>query len=174
MTDTHRGAKASGRLLLCLCLVASLLPPAAAAEGGSRRFDLAEYRGKVLIVDFWASWCAPCRRSFPWLDEMQQKYGDDGLLVIGVNEDSIAKDAEAFLDVYPVSFRIVPDADGNLAQQFDLIAMPSSYIIDRNGEIAARHLGFKAGKTAEYEATLRRVLDVDAADNNVTDTTLTD
>ena len=89
---------------------------------------------------------------------MQRKYGGDGLVVIGVNEDNAAEEAAAFLKDVPVSFLIVRDTDGALAREFDLTAMPSSYVIGRDGELAVRHLGFKSAKQDEYEETLRRLL----------------
>jgi cytochrome c biogenesis protein CcmG, thiol:disulfide interchange protein DsbE len=157
----------SGILLLCLYLAVSWLPaPIAVAEERPPVLDLAGYRGKVIVVDFWASWCVPCRRSFPWLDQMQRKYADEGLVVIGINEDDVPGEAQAFLRAFPVGFRIVTDRDGALAQQFDLIAMPSTYIVDRSGEIAARHLGFKTGLKEEYEATLKSVLGRNNAAND--------
>jgi cytochrome c biogenesis protein CcmG, thiol:disulfide interchange protein DsbE len=156
-------------VLFCLSLAA--WPPFRAVAMGHepQALDLGEYRGSVVVVDFWASWCVPCRRSFPWLDEMQQKYADSGLVVVGVNEDDVAVDADEFLRAFPGSFRIVRDPDGELARQFDLVAMPSTYVIGRNGEIAARHLGFKTGKKGEYEATLRRLLDGGGEDSTATD-----
>jgi thiol-disulfide isomerase/thioredoxin len=139
-------------------LFASLFSAGVAADEGPQSLDLAAYHGKVVVVDFWASWCAPCRSSFPWLESMQRKYGDDGLVVIGINEDNATEDAEAFLQAFPVTFRIVVDHDGALAREFDLAAMPSSYVIDRDGALAVRHLGFKIAKQDEYEAALRRLI----------------
>lgn len=127
----------------------------APASHSGNDLDLDDYAGNVVVVDFWASWCVPCRRSFPWLDEMQHRYADDGLVVIGVNVDQDASEAQAFLEEYPVSFRIVEDPDGNLARRFDVIAMPSSFVIGRDGEIVSRHLGFKVRETDRYEAVLR-------------------
>jgi thiol-disulfide isomerase/thioredoxin len=157
----------SGILLLCLFAAALWLPPrAVVADERAQLLDLDEYRGKVIVIDFWASWCVPCRRSFPWLDEMQSRYADDGLVVIGVNEDDVAEDAEAFLRSFPVGFRILADRDGELARRFDLLAMPSTYVIDRNGEVAVRHLGFRSSLKDEYEATLKRLLDPAVAAND--------
>jgi len=169
--DRYCGARAApGAALFCLCLALWLPSRAVTMDVGHQALDLAGYRGSVVVIDFWASWCVPCRRSFPWFDEMQQKYAEAGLVVIGVNEDDVAGDAAAFLEKFPVRFRIVRDAGGQLARQFGVVAMPSTYLIDRNGEIASRHLGFKVGKTDEYEATLRRLLDVTpaVADSDVT------
>lgn len=145
---------------LALALPVTLWQTVAAAEA-DQSLDLEAYYGKVVVVDFWASWCVPCRRSFPWLDAMQQKYGDAGLVIIGVNEDNVAEDAEAFLANFPVSFRILPDPGGELAREFDLVAMPSTYVIGRDGELVARHLGFKTAKQDEYETTLKRLLGAD-------------
>ena len=126
--------------------------------GADSVFDLADYRGEVVVLDFWASWCVPCRRSFPWLNQMQQKYGEEGLVVVGVNMDASADDAQAFLDDFPAKFKIIYDQDGVLARQFDVVAMPSSYVIDRNGDIVANHLGFKVKKQDEYELLIKETL----------------
>ena len=121
-------------------------------------FDLREFRGKVVVLDFWASWCVPCRRSFPWLNNMQQKFADDGLVIIGVNLDSEAAAAQGFLQEYPAKFRIVSDPDGSLAREYDVIAMPSSYVFDRDGALVTRHLGFKVRRQDEYETVLINAL----------------
>jgi cytochrome c biogenesis protein CcmG, thiol:disulfide interchange protein DsbE len=147
-------------------LLVSMLPGTALAEAPVSLLDLSEYRGKVVVIDFWASWCAPCRRSFPWFDAMQQKYGDEGLVVIGVNEDNDLEEAEAFLGDVPVSFRIVGDASGEIARAYDLVAMPSTYVIGRDGQVAARHLGFKTAEQEQYEALLRRLLDTRTSAND--------
>ncbi len=139
-------------------LVVALLLAGPSASASDPIIDLDDYQGKVVVVDFWASWCVPCRRSFPWLDEMQSKYGEQGLVVIGVNMDADPAEAESFLKEFPVRFRIVRDADGTIARGYDVIAMPSSYVIDRSGNIVARHLGFKTARLHEYEATLLAVL----------------
>ena len=128
--------------------------PLAAAP--AEPFDLASYRGNVVVLDFWASWCVPCRRSFPWMNAMQEKYRDRGLVIVGVNLD--ADDAARFLERYPAQFEITYDPDGDLARQFDVIAMPSSYVIGRNGQRIATHLGFKVRQQDEYEALLVEAL----------------
>ena len=121
-------------------------------------FDLREYHGKVVVLDFWASWCVPCRRSFPWMNSMQEKYGDDGLVIIGVNLDAVDADAQAFLQQTPAEFRIISDPQGTLAREHDVIAMPTSYIFDRDGKLVTRHLGFKVKRQEEYEALLVETL----------------
>lgn len=140
-------------LVVTIVLVISL-----STVRGADPFDLENYRGKVLVVDFWASWCVPCRRSFPWMSEMQSKYGDDGLVIIGVNMDAEAGAAEQFLTDYPAQFHIIYDPTGDLARQYDVIAMPSTYVFDRDGNRVARHLGFKVKQQDEYEALLLEAL----------------
>lgn len=124
-------------------------------------FDLQEFRGKVVVLDFWASWCVPCRRSFPWMNSMQEKYGDEGLVIIGVNLDAVDAEAQDFLAETPADFRIVSDPQGTLAREYDVIAMPTSYIFDRNGDLVTRHLGFKVRRQEEYEALLVETLNKD-------------
>ncbi len=121
-------------------------------------FDLTEFKGKVVVLDFWASWCVPCRRSFPWMNSMQERYGDDGLVIIGVNMDSDPAEATAFLQEFPADFQIINDPDGELAREHDVIAMPSSYVFDRSGVLLTRHLGFKVKRQDEYEAILVEAL----------------
>ncbi|MCP4301680.1 MAG: TlpA family protein disulfide reductase [Gammaproteobacteria bacterium] len=117
-------------------------------------FDLAKYQGKVVVLDFWASWCVPCRRSFPWLNAMNAKYGHDGLVVIGINVDQEPASAAEFLQKYPASFQISYDTNGVLAKEFGVQAMPSSFVIGRDGQINAHHLGFKVKRQDEYEAVI--------------------
>ncbi len=124
----------------------------------ANEFDLREFQGKVVVLDFWASWCVPCRRSFPWMNSMQEKYADQGLVIIGVNLDVVDADAQAFLRETPADFRIISDPDGALAREYDVIAMPTSYIFDRNGDLVIRHLGFKVRRQEEYEALLAETL----------------
>lgn len=113
-----------------------------------------EYEGKVVVLDFWASWCVACRRSFPWWSEMHAKYRDEGLIIIGVNLDNDAKATQKFLAEFPVRFRIYYDDARQLAEQYDIRAMPSTIVIGRNGEIHSKHFGFKVKLQDDYEAEL--------------------
>jgi len=142
-------------LFACLLVVQLALPaqPASAAD-----FDPNDYAGKVVVLDFWASWCVPCRRSFPWLNTMHEKYADEGLVIVGVNLDLERAEADRFLAEFPSSFKIVYDEKKALAKQFEVMAMPSSYVIGRNGKIVDQHLGFKVKKQAEYEAAILSAL----------------
>lgn len=120
--------------------------------------DLGELRGKVVLVDFWASWCVPCRHSFPWMNDMQKKYGAQGLQIIGVNLDDDKSAADKFLREIPASFKLKFDPAGTLARKFDVQAMPSSYLLDASGNVIAKHFGFKLGDADAYEAQIRTAL----------------
>ena len=153
--SSHRRIKA-GFLMRGLLVVASALllcgQTASAATDGE--FDLSDYKGNVVIVDFWASWCVPCRRSFPWYNAMHDKYGDKGLIIVAVNLDAEREAAEKFLAEYPPRFEIVYDESKDLAREFEVVAMPTSYVIGRDGNIRERHFGFKVKKQEEYEAAI--------------------
>ena len=117
-------------------------------------WDLSSHAGKVVIVDFWASWCVPCRRSFPWLNAMHQKYADEGLVIIGVNLDADRSEAMKFLEEFPAEFSIFYDESKDLAREFGVVAMPSSFVIGRDGQIRKKHFGFKVKKQDEYESAI--------------------
>jgi len=114
--------------------------------------NLDQYAGKVVVVDFWASWCVPCRRSFPWMNEMHEKYAEAGLVIIAVNVDRERENADAFLAKYPASFQILYDPTAALAKEYEVQVMPTSFVIGRAGEIIEQHAGFKVKKQDDYEA----------------------
>jgi thiol-disulfide isomerase/thioredoxin len=154
------------RLLVCLAIlltwrVSSIAP--ALADVDQSPEDVARSRGEVVWLDFWASWCEPCRQSFPWMNAMQQKYGALGLTVVAVNLDSDHAEAERFLASMPAEFSIQFDPEGRLAKRFEVKAMPSSYVIGRTGEVVERHLGFKESREAKYEASIRVALGLEEA-----------
>lgn len=131
---------------------------AAVSQAAASTIDWAAYQGKVVLVDFWASWCEPCRQSFPWMQAMQQKYADQGLVIIAVNVDREPAKAAAFLQTHPANFAIRYDPEGRLAKQFNVQGMPSSFVLGRDGKPAAKHQGFFQAKQASYEAELVRLL----------------
>jgi cytochrome c biogenesis protein CcmG/thiol:disulfide interchange protein DsbE len=120
--------------------------------------DLGTYRGKIVYIDFWASWCAPCRESFPWLDDLVRQYGSKNFVVIGVNVDQDRERAERFLNQNPATFPIVYDPHGDIATAFKVTGMPSAILIDRTGRIRFQHTGFSAKKKSEYEDQLQTLL----------------
>jgi thiol-disulfide isomerase/thioredoxin len=126
--------------------------------GETTTVTLNQYKGKVLYVDFWASWCGPCVKSFPFLNEMHGQLKDQGLQVIGINLDENADDAKAFLTKIPASFTVVTDASKQCAKDFEVKAMPSSYIVDRKGIVRHIHLGFRPGEANEIKELVGKLL----------------
>jgi cytochrome c biogenesis protein CcmG, thiol:disulfide interchange protein DsbE len=150
--------------LPALLLAAVLLAPLAhAAEPGEAApafslptakgdaVALEKLRGKVVYVDFWASWCGPCRRSFPWMSEMQQKYGTRGLVVVAINVDKKRADADRFLAQTPAGFTVVYDEAGATPSTYGVKGMPSSYLIDAQGKVTFVERGFLDEHKAELE-----------------------
>lgn len=121
---------------------------------------IADLKGQVVYIDFWASWCIPCRQSFPWMNEMQSKYKDQGLKVITVNLDHKKALAEAFLKEYPGNFEVVYDPKGKLAKKFKLKGMPNSFIVNKDGKLVSRHVGFNDQKKIAYENELKSLLEL--------------
>jgi len=143
------------KLLLTVVLLASFPTH---AEQWLNKFDLNQYKNKVVYLDFWASWCGPCRKSFPWLNEIQSKYEKEGLVVIGINLDTELDQAKQFLKDVPANFRVFSDPDGKLAEQYKLVGMPSSFVIDGKGKVRHRHVGFKQSNIDEYEKSIESLL----------------
>ena len=119
---------------------------------------LSSFRGQVVYLDFWASWCIPCRKSFPWMQQIQQKYRDLGLQVIAVNLDKDRKLADIFLNNFEVDFTIGFDPVGDSARAYKLQGMPSSYLIGRDGKLYASHIGFREKDTAKLERAIKTLL----------------
>lgn len=116
-------------------------------------------QGKVVMVDFWASWCGPCLQSFPWMNGLHAKHAGEGLVIVAVNLDQDRAQADAFLKKLPPQFRVEYDAQGTLAKSFGVEAMPTSFLIGRDGTVRARHAGFRdkqrAGRELEIEQLLK-------------------
>ncbi|MDH5229553.1 MAG: TlpA family protein disulfide reductase [Gammaproteobacteria bacterium] len=122
------------------------------------KISLKNYRGKVVYLDFWASWCVPCRESFPWMRKMQSQYKKKGLRVIAVNLDKDKKLAAQFLKENKSNFEILYDSKGKVAEKYNVVAMPSSYLIDRRGRIRAVHHGFREEVKEKAEADIKKLL----------------
>lgn len=135
-------------------LAASLLCSITHAAG----LDLSAYRGKVLYVDFWASWCGPCKQSFRWMQAMNDVYRLQGLTVIAVNLDQDRAAADKFLARFHPTFEVRFDPDGVLAESYKVQVMPSSVLIDRQGVTRSTHEGFRPADDAAYEAQIRQLL----------------
>lgn len=121
--------------------------------------SLPKTAGKVVLVDFWASWCAPCKASFVTLSRLHQKYSSKGLVIIGIGVDDEAADHQAFAAKNKAPFTLVHDSKHKAAEFFNPPTMPSSYLVDRKGVIRHIHKGFKGAKTeAEYVAEIEALL----------------
>jgi thiol-disulfide isomerase/thioredoxin len=140
-----------------IAIAALLLTALAAPAAEPLPAALAPYEGKLVYLDFWASWCGPCRESFPWLNRMQEKYAAD-LVIVGVNVDTDAKAADGFLKKHPARFDIVRDPAGALPEHYRIEGMPSSVLIAPDGRVLHQHSGFRTHDTAEYEAAIRAAL----------------
>lgn len=106
-----------------------------------------ELRGKVVVLDFWASWCGPCQESFPLMEDLYQKYRQKGLVVVAVNVDESRSAMKAFLADNPVSFPVVRDAKRRLVAQVNVVSMPTSFLLDRDGVVRFMHPGYKGHET---------------------------
>ncbi len=132
--------------------------PSLILPGDHGKVDLATLKGRVVYLDFWASWCGPCRKSFPWMSDLQARYASQGLSVVAVNLDEDHAQVAKFLAAYPPGFTVAYDPKGTSAERYDVQGMPSSYLIDRSGRILAHHIGFREQDAAAREAEVRKLL----------------
>ena len=131
----YRQARFGLYALICVAFGSATAEPA-------QTVDLDALRGRVVYLDFWASWCAPCRQSFPWMEQMRKAHQAEGLTVIAVNVDRDRADADRFLKQFQPGFDVRFDPEGTLAQKFKVSGMPTSVIIDRHGAVRFTHVGF--------------------------------
>lgn len=153
----------AGSLLMCATVLAHSVgedTPSCTLTSmdGKPITDLQKLRGDVIYVDFWASWCPPCVRSFPFMNQLEHEFKDQGLHVIGVNLDEKLTDAETFLEKYPVDFDIALDPDKQCVADFGVMAMPTSYLIDRKGIIRHVHQGFRADEAEKLRLAIEYLL----------------
>lgn len=116
-------------------------------------------KGQVIYIDFWASWCPPCIKSFPFMNQLTDEFQSHGLQVVGVNLDEKKSEAEDFLNRFQVSFTIMFDQDKRCARDFNVIAMPSTYIVDKRGFVRHIHRGFRPGETEALRELILVLLD---------------
>ena len=151
--------------LLALAAPAWSLAPGEAAPScvvrspdGSGSFDIAQRRGKLQYLDFWASWCAPCRESFPFMNELQQDLVPRGLSILAVSVDKNPDDARRFLDRFPPQFPVALDSTWTCASAYLLPGMPTTFIVDSTGVVRALHIGFRGDDKARIRAELEHML----------------
>jgi thiol-disulfide isomerase/thioredoxin len=134
--------------------VGEAAPDLSATSSDGKPARLADLRGKTVWLDFWASWCGPCRQSFPWMNAMQEKYGASGLAIVAVNVDKKRADADKFLAQVPARFPLAFDPEGATPNAYAIKAMPTSVLIDRDGRVVAVHNGFRGEDREALEAKI--------------------
>lgn len=159
------------RTTLPLILSTALCSSAFAAEVGQAAPDfelpgrasavkLSDYKGKTVYLDFWASWCGPCKQSFPWMNDMQARYGAKGLRVVGINLDQKPDDAKEFLKDTPASFDVAFDQSGKIPKTYAIKGMPTSVLIGPDGKVISTHSGFKPEQKPELEKQIKQALNL--------------
>ena len=121
-------------------------------------FRLEEYRGQVVLINFWASWCGPCRQEMPLLDRLHQRYLDTGFAVLGVNVEGEEAPARALIDKIPVTFPVLIDEGQAVSELYRLEAMPSTVVVDRDGVVRYIHRGYKPGDEAKYVEVVKELI----------------
>jgi len=123
-----------------------------------KNIKLSELTGNVVLVNFWASWCGPCRQEMPYLNAIHNKYEPLGFTVLGVNVEEQVDNAKAFLADRPVDFPILLDSSNQISKLYDVIAMPSTVVIDRDGNIRFIHHGYQSGDEAKYREMIKTLI----------------
>lgn len=160
-------------LLLVALATSPLHPPAAVARpaappvrtapsfalpGRTGTVSLDSLRGRTVLVDFWASWCGPCRGSFPWMASLQKRFGDRGLTVIAINLDKDREKADRFLAEVPAPFTVAFDPSGRTAEAYHVSAMPTSFLVGPDGTVTFAHPGFDPRTSADFEHRIEEAL----------------
>lgn len=167
-----RSTRPLPRQLLSLGLAACLLATAAASaaplqgpapdftlkSAGGENLKLSEFRGQVVLLNFWASWCGPCRQEMPALDELHRRYAPLGFTVLGVNVEQDPTQAMAMLRERPVSFPVLFDSGNTVSRLYQVSAMPSTVIVDRNGNMRYLHKGYQPGYEQRYLEQVRALI----------------
>ncbi|MDA1075784.1 MAG: TlpA disulfide reductase family protein [Proteobacteria bacterium] len=125
-------------------------------DGENLRLD--EMKGQVVLINFWASWCGPCRQEMPILDRLHERYKDAGFAVLGVNVEGETGPAQDIVDKTKVTFPVLIDTDQNVSERYDLQAMPSTVVVDRDGVVRYIHRGYKPGDEAKYIDVVKQLI----------------
>lgn len=128
------------------------------ASRAGQEVSLSQYKGQVVMLNFWASWCGPCRQEMPLLESIYKKYNRMGFTMLGVNVEPDSKTANEWLKATPVSFPILYDPDSKVSKLYDVAGMPSTVIIDRSGKVRVLHRGYKPGDENEYLDSIRTLV----------------
>lgn len=168
MTFTFTGLLKN--LTITLVLASGLSSIVSAAEVSGRAPDftlkqlkgsnlkLSELTGSVVLINFWASWCGPCREEMPLLNALHKKYEPLGFTVLGVNVEEQVANAEGFLDKFPVDFPILLDNKNQVSKLYEVIAMPTTVVVDRDGNMRYLHQGYQSGDEAKYRKMVKKLV----------------
>lgn len=143
------------KILLLLLLAVS---PIKAEIYNIDQLDLEKHQGKVVYLDFWASWCKPCQRSFPWMNSLLNKYPSEAFTILTINLDAESEAMHKFLSKVSADFDIYHDPSGQIAEQFKIEGMPTSYLIDASGKVVKKHIGFYTKHIGKYEREIEELL----------------
>ncbi len=133
-------------------------PDFALKSHGGENLRLSEFRGEVVMINFWASWCGPCRQEMPLLDELYIQYQPLGFTILGVNVEEDSTKARKLLKDIPVTFPILFDNSSEVSQLYDVVAMPSTVLVDRDGNVRHLHQGYKPGYEETYQRQVRALI----------------
>lgn len=157
--------EAASGLLLVICLactqaVAQDMAPlfSGVSVNGGHQINLVDFRGKVVFVDFWASWCPPCIESLPAYDRMYRELGNEAFEVIAVNVDEYIEDGLEFLEKHPVSYPVLADPEGEIGIPYGIRTLPHSFLLDREGRIVSSHRSFSAGDEIRLKHDIEKLM----------------
>jgi len=139
-------------------IIQSPAPDFTLKSNSGENLKLSELRGEVVLINFWASWCGPCRQEMPILSELHDKYKAMGFTVLGVNVEENSSKARKLLKEIPVSFPVLFDNNSTVSKQYDVVAMPSTVLVDRNGNVRYLHKGYKPGLENTYVEQVRSLI----------------
>ena len=162
-------SKVLGCLIFTLAVSSAMLIPAwsetsgpapnfTLTDGDGNTVSLEDLRGQVVMINFWASWCGPCREEMPLLEQIHQRYEPLGFTLLGINVEENSSDAVNWLRDRPVSFPILFDPENGVSQLYDVVAMPSTVLVDRQGNVRFLHHGYKAGYEDQYQDQVRALV----------------
>ena len=160
----------SAILIICLSFSSKATPPANVAQNSvaqsfeldtlqGENFQLKDTLGQVIYLDFWASWCGPCKISFPDMIELQTEFEKEGFLIVAISVDDDIDDAIRFSQRFPVNFTILGDTEGHVAALYNVPVMPTSYLIDRSGKITHMHTGYRPGDIEQLQQKIGDLVD---------------
>ncbi len=157
------------RSLKALCLILFLVQSVTAGEPAllfsgttlntDQQIKLSDYRGKVVLVDFWASWCPPCLLSLPAYDQIRREIGSEAFEIIAINVDENTEDGLQFIREHPVSYPVLADPEGNIGIPYGVRTLPRSFLLDRKGRVIASYRSFQAGDELKLKQAIKELLD---------------